>query len=187
MRPFFSSGRIDMIQSAFDRFTRILSSGAVYEALICIIEKNGAIFAILLHHFWMKISKKIEKIAISRKVGPFFILWLHGPHDRIFQRLWAQWTHPQLGGAYNTFHIHKWRHFSSNCLDFLLFFCLKLSNHNEKMAPFRLYWFKWQLNMLGGKTHVSATFADIFSGLNLVNGLMAPFFRCTFVLKKSIF
>ena len=74
MGPFFSSGRIDMIQSAFDRFTRILSSGAVYEALICIIEKNGAIFAILLHHFWMKISKKIEKLAISRKVGPFFIL-----------------------------------------------------------------------------------------------------------------
>ena len=115
---FFTSSRIDMIQSAFDRFTRILSSGAVYEALICIIEKNGAIFAILLHHFWMKISKKIEKLAISRKVGPFFILWLHGPHDRIFQRLWAQWTHPQLGGAYNTFHIHKWRHFSSNCLNF---------------------------------------------------------------------
>ena len=57
---FFSSGRIDMIQSAFDRFTHILSS--------------GAIFAILLHHFWMKISKKIEKLAISRKVGPFFNL-----------------------------------------------------------------------------------------------------------------
>ena len=74
MVPFFSSGRIHMIQSAFDRFTRILSSGAVYEALICIIEKNGAIFAILLHHFWMKISKKIETLAISRKVGPFFIL-----------------------------------------------------------------------------------------------------------------
>ena len=71
---FFSSGRIDMSQSAFDRFTRILSSGAVYEALICIIEKNGAIFAILLHHFWMKISKKIEILAISRKVRPFFIL-----------------------------------------------------------------------------------------------------------------
>ena len=74
MTTFFSVGRMDMIQSAFDRFTRILSSGAVYEALICIIEKNGAIFAILLHHFWMKISKKIEKLAISRKVGPFFIL-----------------------------------------------------------------------------------------------------------------
>ena len=73
MRPFFSSGRIDMTQSAFDRFTRILSSGAIYEALICIIEKNGAIFVILLHHFWMKISKKIEKLAISRKVRPFFI------------------------------------------------------------------------------------------------------------------
>ena len=70
--PFFSSGRIDMIQSAFDRFTRILSSGAVYEALICIIEKNGAIFAILLHHFWMKISKKNGKTCNFKKSGAFF-------------------------------------------------------------------------------------------------------------------
>ena len=63
-----------MIQSAFDTFTRIFSSGAIYEALICIIEKNGAIFVILLCHFGMKICVKNEKDAISRKIAPFFIL-----------------------------------------------------------------------------------------------------------------
>ena len=118
MGPFFPIGRIDMIRSAFERFTRILFNGAIYEALICIIEKNGAIFVILLRHFWMKICEKSGKCAISRKIAPFFILWLHVSHDLIFWRLWTQWTHPQLSGAYNTFHIRRWRHFLSNCAHF---------------------------------------------------------------------
>ena len=72
-RLFCSIGRIDMIQSAFDRFTRIFSNGAIYEAFICIIEKNGAIFVILLHHFWMKISKNIENHAIISRKWRFFL------------------------------------------------------------------------------------------------------------------
>ena len=80
----FSIGRLDMIQSAFDRFTPIFSSGAIYEAIIYIVEKNGAVFVILLRHFWMKILGKIEKYVISIKIAPFFILSLYVWHNWIF-------------------------------------------------------------------------------------------------------
>ena len=63
--PFFSIGRLDMIQSAFDKFTPIFSSGAIYETLIYIVEKNSAVFVILLRHFWMKILGKLKNESIS--------------------------------------------------------------------------------------------------------------------------
>ena len=137
--------------------------------------------------FGWKFLKKLKNLQFQEKWGLFLFCdsmdrmtgFFKGYEHNEHILNWVEHTIPfiYINGAI----------FHRTVLIFSCFFCLKLSNHTEKMAPFRLYWFKSQLNMLGGKTHVSATFADIFSGLNLVNGLMAPFFRCTFVLKNSIF
>ena len=159
---FCSIGRIDMIQSAFERFTRIFLNGAIYEALICIIEKNGAIFVILLHHFWMKICEKIEKHAISWKMAPFFILWLHVSHDRIFWRLWTQLTHPQLSGAYNTFHIRKWRHFHRTVLIFSCFFAKNGAITPKKWRHFEYFGLNDKWKYLGER-HMSQQHSLTFS------------------------
>ena len=58
---------MDMIQSAFDRFNRILFGGANCYSLIFIMEKNGAILVAPGAKFEEKFSQKRKKVRIQEK------------------------------------------------------------------------------------------------------------------------